>query len=294
MVQQDKEEQTLQVSTNNRSSTSSRVDRGRNRGYDLHHFIDGTHTLPPPTVTITGVASLNPAYTTWKRQDRLIFSALLGAISVSLQLLIARTTTSLDAWKTLVNTYAKPSYGHIKQLKEQLKQCTKGSKSISEYMQAIKTHADELALLGKPIDDEDLIDRVLEGLSDEYKSVIDAIKARDTSIYFAELHEKLLNKESYFQTAQPSLISLPTTTNPTAFRNHPNWCPPFTTPQQPDPTTAFSPHDQRQPKPYLGRCQAYGSQGHTAKRCPMFWLVTNQQSPTPCPQGTQGYRPSTP
>ncbi|RVW21848.1 hypothetical protein CK203_109662 [Vitis vinifera] len=32
MVQQDKEEQTLQVSTNNQSSTSSKVDRGRNRG----------------------------------------------------------------------------------------------------------------------------------------------------------------------------------------------------------------------------------------------------------------------
>ncbi|RVW81302.1 Retrovirus-related Pol polyprotein from transposon RE2 [Vitis vinifera] len=48
-------------------------------GYDLHHFINGTHTPPPPT-------------------DRLIFSALLGDISVSLQLLIARTITSLDAW----------------------------------------------------------------------------------------------------------------------------------------------------------------------------------------------------
>ena len=161
-------------------------------------------------------------------------------------------------------------------------------------MQAIKTHADELAILRKPVDDEDLIDRVLEGLSDEYKFVIDAIKARDTSIYFAKLHEKLLNKEAYFQTAQPSLISLLTTKNPTTFRNHPNWCLLFTTPQQLDPTTTFSSHDQRQPKPYLGRCQAYGSQGHTAKRCSMFRLVTNQQSPTPCPQDTQGYRLSTP
>ena len=33
-------------------------------GYDLHHFIDGAHTPPPPTVTITSVASPNPAYTT--------------------------------------------------------------------------------------------------------------------------------------------------------------------------------------------------------------------------------------
>nr|CAN74186.1 hypothetical protein VITISV_027199 [Vitis vinifera] len=99
-------------------------------GYDLHHFIDGAHTPPPPTVTVTGVASPNPAYTTWKHQNRLIFNALLGVISVSLQPLIARTTTSLDAWQTLANTYAKPSHGHIKQLKEQLKRCTKGSKSI--------------------------------------------------------------------------------------------------------------------------------------------------------------------
>ena len=66
-------------------------------GYDLHHFIDDTHTPPPPTATITGVASPNPTYTTWKHKDCPIFSALLGAISVSLQSLIARTTTSLDA-----------------------------------------------------------------------------------------------------------------------------------------------------------------------------------------------------
>ena len=95
-------------------------------GYDLHHFIDDAHTPPPPTVTVTGVASLNPAYTTWKYQDCLIFSTLIGVISISLQPLIARTTTFLDAWQTLANTYAKPSRGHIKQLKEQLQRCTKG------------------------------------------------------------------------------------------------------------------------------------------------------------------------
>ena len=85
-------------------------------------------------------------------------------------------------------------------MKEQLKRCIKGSKSISEYTQAIKTCADELALLGKPVDDEDLIGRVLELLSDEYKSFIDAINVCDTSISFAELHEKLLNKEASLQT----------------------------------------------------------------------------------------------
>ena len=97
-------------------------------------------------------------------------------------------------------------------------------------MQTIKTRADELAILEKPIDDEDLIDWVLEGLSDEYKSVIDAINAYDTSISFPELHEKLLNKKASLQTAQPSLLSLPSTKNPTTFRHRPNWCPSATTP----------------------------------------------------------------
>ena len=132
-------------------------------------------------------------------------------------------------------------------------------------MQGIKTCADALALLGNPANDENLIDRVLEELSDENKSVIDAINVHDTSISFAELHEKLLNKEAYLQTVQPSPLSLPAITNPIAFWNRPNWRPSATTPQQPGPTTVFSPYNQRQPKPYLGRCQACGIQGHTAK-----------------------------
>nr|DAD43405.1 TPA_asm: hypothetical protein HUJ06_001635 [Nelumbo nucifera] len=136
------------------------------QGYDLHHFIDGSQPIPLPTITVNGVSTPNPAHTTWKHQDRLIFSALL-------------------AWTTLDTTYATPSCGHIKQLKEQLKRCTKGSKSINEYMQAIKTRSDELALLGKPLDDEDLIDRVLEGLGDEYKSITDVVNAHETPISFS-------------------------------------------------------------------------------------------------------------
>ena len=94
----------------------------------------------------------------------------------------------------------------------------------------IKTRADELTLLGKPVDDMDFIDRVLGELSDEYKSAIDAINAYDTLISFVELHEKLLDKEASFQTTQPSPLSLLAMENPTLFRNCPNWCPPATTP----------------------------------------------------------------
>lgn len=62
-------------------------------------------------------------------------------------------------------------------------------------MQLIKTRVDELALLGKLIDDEDLIENILNGLDDEYKSIVDAIKTHETLISFDELHEELTNKK---------------------------------------------------------------------------------------------------
>ena len=35
-------------------------------------------------------------------------------------------------------------------------------------MQAVKTRNDELTALGKPLDYEDLIEKILEGLDDDY------------------------------------------------------------------------------------------------------------------------------
>ena len=45
-------------------------------------------------------------------------------------------------------------------------------------MQFIKGRADELVILGKPLDEDDLIDKILNGLGDVYKSIIESINAR--------------------------------------------------------------------------------------------------------------------
>jgi hypothetical protein len=79
-------------------------------------------------------------------------------------------------------------------VKNQLKQITKGSMGVSEFLQTIKARADELAILGAAVDDhEDLSERILEGLGDDYKELARAVQARDTPISFDEPHDKLLN-----------------------------------------------------------------------------------------------------
>lgn len=66
--------------------------------------------------------------------------------------LVSQAATTKDLWDILAKTYAKPSRGHIKQLKEQLNNILKGNKTITEYMQAIKSCADHLTALGKSVD----------------------------------------------------------------------------------------------------------------------------------------------
>lgn len=83
-------------------------------GYDLVGYIDASSVPPPSMIDQDGVPSANPAYTIWKRQDRLIYSSLLDAITVNIQPIFSTTTTSAHIWSTLSATYAKPSRAHIK------------------------------------------------------------------------------------------------------------------------------------------------------------------------------------
>jgi hypothetical protein len=67
---------------------------------------------------------------------------------------------------------------------------------VSEFLQTIKARVDKFAILGAPVDIEDLSERILEGFGAEYKELARAVQAPDTPISFDELHEKLLNFEA--------------------------------------------------------------------------------------------------
>ena len=54
-------------------------------------------------------------------------------------------------------------------------------------MHSIKSIAHDLASMGKPLDHEDLIDRVLDGLDSSYDLFIEQINSRDSPISFEEL-----------------------------------------------------------------------------------------------------------
>ena len=257
-------------------------------GYDLNGFIDGSH--PCPATPIPGITTPNPAYNLWIRQDQLLLNTILGSLSPTIMSFIAQAQTSKKAWTILANTYAKPFRGRIKQVKSQFKQLIKGSLGVSEFLQTIKARADELAILGAPVDIEDLSERILEGLGFEYTELAKAVQARDTPISFDELHEKLLNFEASIHntnnTAQPyfptsahlanrafsGLGPLPHSTYSSS--RHTGWCPTNSYHPRFSNSSPPNPHNSRpSQKPYLGFYQICRIQGHIAKYCPSYKFI---------------------
>lgn len=240
--------------------------------YDLAHHLDGSKPPPAATITAGDITSVNPAYNLWKRQDKLIYSSLIGVISVTIQPTLARSQSTSDIWCILASIYAKASKGHIKQIKHQLKQWTKGTKSIDEYLQGLTMKFDQLALLCKHVDHEDQLEYAFEGLPEEYKTVVNQLEGRDVSPSLTEAHEKLLNHEAKLLMLNTISAVAPISANVTITRqtSHPrqhfnqkSWRPP-------NQNNNHQP-DKGNPKGYQGKCQLCGVHGHNAKRCPQLY-----------------------
>ncbi|MCH90228.1 retrovirus-related pol polyprotein from transposon TNT 1-94, partial [Trifolium medium] len=236
-------------------------------GYDLLQYPDGSLPAPSKTITTTDttpVTTANPTYQTWRRQDRLIYGALLTTLSNEVASLVSQTKTSHDLWTLLKNTYAKASRSHLKQLKERLRTASKGTQSITTYMHSLKQTGDLLASLGSPISVEDMTDYILRGLDDGYRAVIDGVNARDNSITFDDLLEKLLIQELSIAAVQQQtpapLTALNAQARPTYNNNKPH---PNQIPAQPNQCPGNR-------KPFLGKCQWCNVKGHVLSECRTF------------------------
>ncbi|CAN7089565.1 unnamed protein product [Brassica rapa subsp. narinosa] len=78
----------------------------------------------------------------------------------------------------------------------------------------IKT-ADELAVLGSPVEHEDLLDIITDGLGDDYRAIVEMVNGRDIPITLDELHEKLVEREHTLLTTSVSASASSSSTHVT-------------------------------------------------------------------------------
>ncbi|KAK2662259.1 hypothetical protein Ddye_000833 [Dipteronia dyeriana] len=71
--------------------------------------------------------------------------------------------------------------------------------TVAEYMQNIKGIIDDLALISHPLSDAEIVTHTLHGLDNDYKKLQAAIRIRETTMTFEELHDKLLDHEIFLK-----------------------------------------------------------------------------------------------
>jgi gag-polypeptide of LTR copia-type len=188
-------------------------------GYQLYKYI----TIQSPTPTVTdnaGLLKINPDYIPWHQQDQLILGWLRSSLTEPLQAQIINCATSRELWDYLKSTFSATSRARLSELRRQLQTTTKGGLSCADFVQKMRSIADELSFIGSPVSDDDLVLQILRGLGSEFNSFVVAANTRSEPLRLPELQAMLLTHESLLH-SQHNTGLLSSTLNPSAFYSNP-------------------------------------------------------------------------
>ena len=100
-------------------------------------------------------------------------------------------------------------------LKERLTATTRGSNSVRDILNTMRSISDELSIISEPPSDIDLVVHILNGLGPSFKEIAAAIRARDNLISFEDLHDKLIEYENFLNREEMCAVSPPITAHTT-------------------------------------------------------------------------------
>jgi histone deacetylase 1/2 len=255
---------------------------------NLMGFVTGTNPCPPEFKSNTDgtiTTEVDPRYATWHQQDQMILSWINNSLSPTVLSTVARFTSSQATWSSLEKRYASQSKNRILQLRHDLLTVKGEGLSISDFVDKINQIADNLALAGKPVDDDELVNIILNNVGPAYEVTVSSAQARDTSISYDDLVALLLNAEMRLKAQQtPSLETSPTAMyapkathnnnrgrnsvhhrgsnmrgrGPSGFRRYQNWS---------QPQSGSVSFGNSGPMPSRPPCQICNRSGHSALDC---------------------------
>lgn len=101
-------------------------------------------------------------------------------------------STSHVIWHALEDNFSSRSHAKIMQIRTQLANATKGSKTATEYFLFIEKLTDELVIASKPMTCEDVITYVLARLGHEYGNFVASILAQTDTVTLEEIYSLIL------------------------------------------------------------------------------------------------------
>ncbi|WVZ64106.1 hypothetical protein U9M48_013673 [Paspalum notatum var. saurae] len=138
----------------------------------------------------------NPAYEEWFAQNQQVLGFLFASLSKEIMPQVASAKSAAQAWKALKDMFASQVRARSVNIRLALTTTQKGTSTISEYYAKMKALADEMATAGKPLEDEELVAYILNGLDADFNPIVSALVARVEPITLGELYSQLLSFET--------------------------------------------------------------------------------------------------
>ncbi|RVX15408.1 Retrovirus-related Pol polyprotein from transposon RE1 [Vitis vinifera] len=145
-------------------------------------FLFGTEQVPPKMVNDgTGILVPNPKFRDYQRQDHLLISWLLSSIGSAFLPQVVGCSSAFEVWNTISHNFNSQSSAKVMFYKSQMHMLKKDGLTMRDYLTKMKNYCDLLATAGHKISDTDHILAIMQGLGDEYESVIAVISSKKSS-----------------------------------------------------------------------------------------------------------------
>ncbi|KAG6737760.1 hypothetical protein POTOM_059290 [Populus tomentosa] len=144
------------------------------RSYGLIGIVDGSEPSPPQFSSdeYKAQGTRNSANVILQYKDQMVLGWIISSLSLMVVSTIYGLETSRLAWQALGARFVVPSTSQISLIKRKLQSLQQGSMSCQQFLDEVKSFADELSTEGKPVDDSDLLLYVLNGLNSTFHSFV--------------------------------------------------------------------------------------------------------------------------
>lgn len=130
--------------------------------------------------------------------------------------------TASDLWISLASLFTDNQDYRAIQLEEQFISLKKGSLSIHDYCQCIKTTADNLADVGHHVSDKQLVLQTFHGLPKSYSTVVNLISFQNPLPTFFQTRSLLQMEETRISEPDPTPQNIIYTQSPHLYPNSPH------------------------------------------------------------------------
>jgi hypothetical protein len=155
-------------------------------------LLDGTKVVLEKTLEIEDAEKKkstvpNPAYTAWISRDQTVLGWVLQTLSPEVTAHVVVLETSAAVWAVVINMFSSASRTRINHLRGLLNNTKKNSLTANQFFAKMKGYASELAAAGKPVEEDEMIYYIVNGLDKTYNSLMSSVENPATTITLDDL-----------------------------------------------------------------------------------------------------------